>query len=384
MARRLGAHDRQRRRVRRDAASPRRASSPPATSPAGRTRCSTAQLMRLEHWTNATEQGVHAARRLLAGDDAASRSRRCRSSGPTSTTARSRRSASCRPTPSCTSRTARSPSASSSRCSAGAAGSSARSASTGPRLVMQYRQLIAERASWDAALQRAANDLTQPTPAPRARSLTPRFVARRRVRALLLHSRSRCSRRCCPHYVEKSLGARQRRGRDRGRRVRGRRDRAAAVRRPARRLASGRRVLIIGGALIVAVSTAVLRRSSTRCGASSLMRVVTGFGEAGFFVGAATMITDLAPVERRGEAVSYWSVAVYGGLVVRAGARRRVLRGNDALRAHVSSSRPGSRSSRRCSACSPSRSPRDAAPRRPRHLVPPRRDRAGHACCSSG
>ena len=44
------------------------------------------------------------------------------------------------------------------------------------------------------------------------------------------------------------------------------------------------------------------------------MRIVTGFGEAGFFVGAATMITDLAPVERRGEAVSYWSVAVYGGL----------------------------------------------------------------------
>jgi NADPH-dependent 2,4-dienoyl-CoA reductase/sulfur reductase-like enzyme len=29
------------------------------------------QMMRLEHWTNATEQGVYAARRLLAGDDAA-------------------------------------------------------------------------------------------------------------------------------------------------------------------------------------------------------------------------------------------------------------------------------------------------------------------------
>ena len=28
------------------------------------------ELMRLEHWTNATEQGVHAARTLLAGDDA--------------------------------------------------------------------------------------------------------------------------------------------------------------------------------------------------------------------------------------------------------------------------------------------------------------------------
>src|SRR4029079_14067850 len=42
-------------------------------------------------------------------------------------------------------------------------------------------------------------------------------------------------------------------------------------------------------------------------------RVVTGVGEAAFFVGAATMITDLAPVERRGEAISYWSVAVYSG-----------------------------------------------------------------------
>jgi predicted MFS family arabinose efflux permease len=42
-------------------------------------------------------------------------------------------------------------------------------------------------------------------------------------------------------------------------------------------------------------------------------RVITGVGEAAFFVGAATMITDLAPVERRGEAISYWSVAVYSG-----------------------------------------------------------------------
>ena len=38
--------------------SPRPASSRRATSRAGPTRCSTAQLMRLEHWTNATEQGV--------------------------------------------------------------------------------------------------------------------------------------------------------------------------------------------------------------------------------------------------------------------------------------------------------------------------------------
>ena len=39
-----------------------------------------------------------------------------------------------------------------------------------------------------------------------------------------------------------------------------------------------------------------------------------GLGEACFFVGATTMVTDLAPVERRGEAVSYWSVALWGGL----------------------------------------------------------------------
>ena len=44
------------------------------------------------------------------------------------------------------------------------------------------------------------------------------------------------------------------------------------------------------------------------------VRILGGIGEAAFFVGAGTMITDLAPEERRGEAISYWSVAVYGGL----------------------------------------------------------------------
>jgi MFS family permease len=75
----------------------------------------------------------------------------------------------------------------------------------------------------------------------------------------------------------------------------------------------GRRVLIIGGALIVAASTAVYGLVE---GVPYLVaiRLVTGVGEAAFFVGAATMITDLAPEDRRGEAVSYWSVAVYGGL----------------------------------------------------------------------
>jgi MFS family permease len=89
----------------------------------------------------------------------------------------------------------------------------------------------------------------------------------------------------------------------------------------------GRRVLIIGGALIVAISTLLYGVVESLYWLVS-MRVITGFGEAGFFVGAATMITDLAPVERRGEAVSYWSVAVYGGLSF-GPALGDFLRGND-------------------------------------------------------
>jgi MFS family permease len=75
----------------------------------------------------------------------------------------------------------------------------------------------------------------------------------------------------------------------------------------------GRRALIIFGALIVAVSTMFYGAVHALWWLIA-MRVVTGFGEAGFFVGAATMITDLSPPHRRGEALSYWSVAVYGGL----------------------------------------------------------------------
>jgi MFS family permease len=75
----------------------------------------------------------------------------------------------------------------------------------------------------------------------------------------------------------------------------------------------GRRVLIVFGAAVVAVSIAlygVVASLPFLVGA----RLLTGLGEAAFFVGAATMITDLAPPARRGEAISYWSVAVYGGL----------------------------------------------------------------------
>ena len=75
----------------------------------------------------------------------------------------------------------------------------------------------------------------------------------------------------------------------------------------------GRRVLIVSGALVVAVSIA-LYGAVESLGFLIAARVLTGLGEAAFFVGAAAMVADLAPMERRGEAFSYWSVAVYGGL----------------------------------------------------------------------
>ena len=75
----------------------------------------------------------------------------------------------------------------------------------------------------------------------------------------------------------------------------------------------GRRVLMLGGAITVAVSIACYLVATSLL-PLLVARVFTGFGEAAFFVGAGTMITDLAPANRRGEAISYWSVAVYGGL----------------------------------------------------------------------
>lgn len=75
----------------------------------------------------------------------------------------------------------------------------------------------------------------------------------------------------------------------------------------------GRKVLIVGGAFIVAAA-GVLYHWAAGLGILVVIRVLGGVGEAAFFVGAGTMVTDLAPETRRGEALSYWSVAVYGGL----------------------------------------------------------------------
>ncbi len=77
----------------------------------------------------------------------------------------------------------------------------------------------------------------------------------------------------------------------------------------------GRRVLVIGGALVVGVSVAGYGLA-TSLPLLIAMRLVTGIGEAALFVGAATAIQDLAPDSRRGEAASYFSVAIYGGLAL--------------------------------------------------------------------
>jgi MFS family permease len=75
----------------------------------------------------------------------------------------------------------------------------------------------------------------------------------------------------------------------------------------------GRRLLMVFGGGLVALSVAgyLLARSVPLL---VTLRLVTGVGEAFFFTGAASAINDLAPDERRGEAVSFFSLALYVGI----------------------------------------------------------------------
>lgn len=77
----------------------------------------------------------------------------------------------------------------------------------------------------------------------------------------------------------------------------------------------GRRLLIVLGAAIVAFSVAgyVFADSLSLLLA---LRLLSGVGEACFYVGAASVVNDLAPEERRGEALSYFSLALYLGLTI--------------------------------------------------------------------
>jgi MFS family permease len=75
----------------------------------------------------------------------------------------------------------------------------------------------------------------------------------------------------------------------------------------------GRRPIIVGGAMLVAVSVLGYLLAHTAPAIVGL-RFVTGIGEAFFFVGAASAVADLAPEDRRGEALSLFSLALYAGI----------------------------------------------------------------------
>lgn len=75
----------------------------------------------------------------------------------------------------------------------------------------------------------------------------------------------------------------------------------------------GRRLLVVGGGTLAAVSifSYVL---ATNLVSIAALRLVNGVGEAFFFTGSATAIADIAPEARRGEAVSFFSLAVFTGI----------------------------------------------------------------------
>lgn len=75
----------------------------------------------------------------------------------------------------------------------------------------------------------------------------------------------------------------------------------------------GRRILVIVGASIATVSVLGLALAQNMV-VLVVLRLVTGIGEALVFVGAVTAISDIAPPERRGEAVSLFSVSLYLGI----------------------------------------------------------------------
>ncbi len=75
----------------------------------------------------------------------------------------------------------------------------------------------------------------------------------------------------------------------------------------------GRRLLLVVGATVGAV-TIFLYPMWASIPFLIGLRMVSGIGEAGVFIGAAVSTQDLAPDDRRGEATSYFSLALYSGL----------------------------------------------------------------------
>jgi MFS family permease len=77
----------------------------------------------------------------------------------------------------------------------------------------------------------------------------------------------------------------------------------------------GRKLLIVAGGAVAAIAVAGYVVADSLALLVGL-RLLTGAGEALLLVGAATMITDLAPEHRRGEALSLFSLGLWGGLAL--------------------------------------------------------------------
>ena len=75
----------------------------------------------------------------------------------------------------------------------------------------------------------------------------------------------------------------------------------------------GRQRLIFSGAIVAGLAT-IATATATSLGMVIAFRALAGLGEAAVFVGAASAAQDLATDERRGEAASYFSLAIYSSL----------------------------------------------------------------------
>jgi MFS family permease len=78
---------------------------------------------------------------------------------------------------------------------------------------------------------------------------------------------------------------------------------------------NGRRILIVAGGIVASLSVAAYVVAQSLA-VLVVLRLLTGAGEAMALVGAATIVTDLAPEQRRGEALSLFSLGLWGGLAL--------------------------------------------------------------------
>ena len=75
----------------------------------------------------------------------------------------------------------------------------------------------------------------------------------------------------------------------------------------------GRRLLLVGGPILFASAVAMFPLAESQAALFGL-RAAAGLGDAAFMVGAVTLVSDIAPEGRRGEAYSIFSLAIWAGM----------------------------------------------------------------------